>query len=71
MYKGEIMEEKDIVVEIEKETREIERLLKVLKAYYIEEYSEVDIPTTILPALELILEKIDNLKNNFIKLKND
>ena len=65
------MEEKDIVVEIEKETREIERLLKVLKAYYIEEYSEVDIPTTILPALELILEKIDNLKNNFIKIKND
>ena len=31
------MEEKDIVVEIEKETRGIERLLKVLKAYYIED----------------------------------
>ena len=71
MYKGEIMEEKDIVIEIEKETREIERLLKVLKAYYIEEYSKVDIPTTILPTLELILEKIDNLKNNYIKLKSD
>ena len=65
------MEEKDIVVEIEKETLGIERLLKVLKAYYIEEYNEVDIPTTILPALELILEKIDNLKNNYIKLKSD
>ena len=65
------MEEKDIVVEIEKETRGIERLLKVLKAYYIEEYNEVYIPTTILPALELILEKIDNIKNNYIKLKSD
>ena len=65
------MEKREIAVEIEKDTREIERLLKVMRAYYIEEYSEVDIPTTILPALELILEKIDNLKNNFIKLKND
>ena len=65
------MEKKDIVVEIEKETRAIESLIKVLRAYCIEESNELDIPTTILPALELILEKIDSLKNNFIKLKND
>ena len=65
------MEKKDIVVEIEKETRAIESLIKVLRAYCIEESNELDIPTTILPALELILEKIDILKNNFTKLKND
>ena len=65
------MEKKDIVVEIEKETRAIEILIKVLRAYCIEESNELDIPTTILPALELILEKIDSLKNNFTKLKND
>ena len=65
------MEKKDIVVEIEKETRAIESLIKVLRAYCIEESNALDIPTTILPALELILEKIDILKNNFTKLKND
>ena len=65
------MDKKEIVAEIKKETRTIESLIKVLKAYCIEEPNEVDIPTTMLPALDVILEKIDSLKNNFIKLKND
>ena len=65
------MNKKDIVADIEKETRETERLLKVLRAYFIDESNKIDIPTTILPALESILEKIDSLKNNFTKLKND
>ncbi len=65
------MDKKDIVTAIEKETRDVERLLKVLEAYFIDESNKIDIPTTILPALELILEKIDGLKNNLTKLKND
>ena len=72
MYAEEnIMDKKEVFAEIKKESQEVECLIKVLKAYCIEEPDEIDIPTTMLPALDMIIDKIDILKKDFIKLKND
>ena len=72
MYtEANIMDKKEVFAEIKKESQEIECLIKVLKAYRIEEPDEIDIPTTMLQALDMIIDKIDILKKDFIKLKND
>ena len=44
------MDKNEILTKIKKEVHEINCLIKVLKAYYIEEPNEIDIPTTMLPA---------------------
>ena len=65
------MNKQEIMNEIKKDTNIIESFIKNLQIYCIEEENEIDIPTTMIPALDIIIENINKIKNNLNKLKND
>lgn len=65
------MDIKELIGKTGKDIAEIECLIKNLHAYLIEEENGIDLPTTILPAIEMITERIYNIRNNLIKIKSN
>ncbi len=65
------MEKQEIMNEYKKELDNIYCLIRLLRAYCIDESHDIDTETTMVPTLNIILEKIDNSKKLLYKLKND
>ena len=65
------MEKQEIINEYKKELDNIYCLIRLLRAYCIDKSHDIDTETTMVPTLNIILEKIDNSKKLLYKLKND